>query len=129
MRIAVTSQNQRSITGHAGKSRRFIVYELTADREPVEVERLDLPKDMSLHDYHGDDHPLFNLRLDAVVTGGAGSGFVQRMARQGIQVLTTSETDIAAALSALAAGRPLPAAAPHEHGHDHGHDHAHDQGH
>jgi predicted Fe-Mo cluster-binding NifX family protein len=115
MRIAITSQNFRSITGHAGKSRRFIVYELAPGGEATEVERLDLPKEMSLHEYHGDDHPLYGLSLDVIVTGGAGNGFRQRMARQGINVLATSETDIASALEALAAGRALPVAEPHEH--------------
>ncbi len=115
MRVAVTSQNFRTITGHAGKTRRFVVYELTADGEPKEVERLDLPQGMALHDYHDDDHPLYGLGLDAIVTGGAGEGFVQRMARFGVQVLPTAETDIAAALNALAKGQPLPAAAPHTH--------------
>ena len=123
MRIAVTSQNFRSITGHAGKSRRFIVYEVAAGTQPAELERLDLPKEMSLHEYHGDDHPLFGLGLDAILTGGAGDRFNQRMARQGIQVLATGETDIEAALNALAAGQPLPSAAPHEHEHGHDHDH------
>jgi predicted Fe-Mo cluster-binding NifX family protein len=115
MRIAVTSQNFRSITGHAGKSRRFIIYQLCAETAPTEVERLDLPKEMSLHEYHGDDHPLFGLGLDAIVTASAGAGFMQRMARQGIRVLTTAETDIDAALAAIGAGQPLPAAAPHDH--------------
>jgi predicted Fe-Mo cluster-binding NifX family protein len=121
MRIAVTSQNFRSITGHAGKSRRFIIYEVVTGSQPTELERLDLPKEMSLHEYHGDDHPLFGLGLGAILTGGAGDRFNQRMARQGIQVLTTGETDIEVALTALAAGQPLPPAAPHEH--EHGHDH------
>ena len=40
MRIAVTSQNLRTITGHAGKTRRFIVFEAEPGREPVEVDRL-----------------------------------------------------------------------------------------
>ena len=119
MRIAITSQNFRSITGHAGKSRRFIVYELSPGGDARELERLDLPKEMSLHEYHGDDHPLYMLGLDAILTGGAGNGFRQRLARQGIDVLTTSETDITSALDALAAGRALPAAAPHEHGQGH----------
>jgi predicted Fe-Mo cluster-binding NifX family protein len=115
MRIAVTSQNLRTITGHAGKTRRFIVFEAEPGREPVEVDRLDLPKELSLHAYHGDDHPLYGLGLDVIVTGGAGAGFLQRMARHGIRVVPTAETDISAAVAAVAAGEPLPEAAPHEH--------------
>jgi hypothetical protein len=44
MRIAVSSQNFRTITGHAGKSRRFIVYHAKPGETPQELERLDLPK-------------------------------------------------------------------------------------
>ncbi|MFP4247019.1 MAG: NifB/NifX family molybdenum-iron cluster-binding protein [Halochromatium sp.] len=115
MRIAVTSQNFKTITGHAGKSRRFLIYELEPGREPVEIERLDLPKDRSLHDDHGPDHPLYQRQLTAILTGGAGGPFVQRMNREGIEVITTSETDIAAALRAIASDEALPPAAPHEH--------------
>lgn len=115
MRIAVTSQNFRTITGHAGKTRRFLVYELAADAEPEEVERIDLPRGMALHDYHGDDHPLYGLGLDAIVTGGAGRGFIQRLSRYGVKVLPTAETDIAAALRALVQGKALPTPTPHTH--------------
>lgn len=115
MRIAVTSQNFKTITGHAGKSRRFLIYDLEPGTDPIEVERLDLPKEMSLHEYHGLDHPLYQHQLNAVLTGGAGENFIQRMARDGIQVFTTSETDIAAAINAIANGDDLPPAAPHEH--------------
>ncbi|NEX17795.1 MAG: nitrogen fixation protein [Halochromatium sp.] len=115
MRIAVSSQNFKTITGHAGKSRRFLIYDLEPGGEPVEVERLDLPKELSLHEYHGPDHPLYQRQLTHILTGGAGDLFIERMARQDISVITTSETDIAAALSAIANGQALPPAAPHEH--------------
>jgi predicted Fe-Mo cluster-binding NifX family protein len=108
MRIAVTSQNFKTISGHAGKTRRFIVYESDGTAPPVEVERLDLPKGLSLHDYHGDDHPLFALGLDALVTQGAGDGFRGRLARRGIQVHATSESDPLMAVQAVAVGRLLP---------------------
>lgn len=117
-RVAVTSQNFRAITGHAGKTRRFLVFETDSGGEVREVDRVDLPPGLSLHDYHGDDHPLFELGLDAIVTQGAGAGFMQRMARQGIQVHATSATDPLAAAIAVFRGEPLPAAAPH---HDHHH--------
>jgi predicted Fe-Mo cluster-binding NifX family protein len=120
MRIAVTSQNLRTITGHAGKTRRFLIYEAGADGNPTEVDRLDLPMELSLHDYHGDDHPLFELGLSAIVTQGAGHGFVQRMARHGIQVHTTSASDPLQAVTAILGGQPLPGAAPHSHDHGQG---------
>ena len=126
MRIAVTSQNFKNITGHAGKSRRFIVYEANGAGTPVEVERLDLPKEMSVHEYHGDDHPLFRLGLAALITQGAGQGFTQRMGRHGIAVHATSETDPLRAVAQVAAGLPLAAALPHDHDHDHGHAHGQD---
>jgi hypothetical protein len=113
MRIGVTSQNFRTITGHAGKTRRFLVYEATPGADPREVERLDLPPEMSLHEYHGDDHPLF--ALDALITQGHGQGFAQRLARQGVRVIATAASDPLAAVTALAAGEPLPAPLPHDH--------------
>jgi predicted Fe-Mo cluster-binding NifX family protein len=115
MRIAVSSQNFRTITGHAGKTRRFLIYALAPDSEPTEIERLELPKDLTLHAYHGPDHPLYQRQLDAVLTASAGEKFVERMNRQGIEVITTAESDIQAALQAIAAGEPLPPAEPHEH--------------
>lgn len=125
LRIAVSSQNFKTITGHAGKSRRFIVYEADGGDAPREVERLDLAPGMSMHDYQGNDHPLFGLGLQALVTQGAGQGFVQRMAQHGVRVHATSESDPLVAVARLAAGEPLSAAAPHEDDRHHGHDHDH----
>lgn len=127
MRIAVTSQNFKTITGHAGKSRRFIVFEADRSKAPTEVERLDLPQELSIHEYQGEDHPLFTLGLAALVTQGAGQGFMQRMAQHGITVHTTSESDPLRAISRLVAGTPLPAALPHDHDHCHDHADGHDR--
>lgn len=51
MRIAVTSQNFTTITRHAGKTRRFLIYEAQPGTEPAEVQRLDLPIEMSFHEF------------------------------------------------------------------------------
>jgi predicted Fe-Mo cluster-binding NifX family protein len=115
MRIAVTSQNFRTITGHAGKTRRFLIYEADPAGEARELDRVDLPMGMSMHDDHRDDHPLFQLGLDALVTQGAGQGFVARMARAGISVHRTSLADPVAAVRALAKGEPLPAPPTEDH--------------
>lgn len=107
MRIAVTSQNFRTVTGHAGKTRRFLVYEAEAGRPPHEVQRLDLPKELSFHEFHGDGaHPLDG--VDAVLTAGCGAGFVHRLARRGIRVAVTQQKDPPAAVQAYAEGHLAP---------------------
>lgn len=120
MKIGITSQNFRTISGHAGKTRRFIIIGQDESGKPVELDRLDLPKEMTMHEYRGDDHPIF--AVDVLISGGSGQGFIQRMASQGVQVLNTSETDPYAAASRVLKGEPLPAAAPHDHNHGHQHE-------
>lgn len=112
MKIGVTSQNFRTITGHAGKTRRFLVYE-SQETEIREIERLDLPKEMSMHEFRGDQHPLD--ALDVLITGGCGQGFVRRMAAKGVRVVATGETDPLRAVTGFVAGDDLPPAVPHEH--------------
>lgn len=49
MKVAVTSQNFRTVTGHAGKTWRFLVYEAEGAKVR-EVRRLDLPREQSFHE-------------------------------------------------------------------------------
>jgi predicted Fe-Mo cluster-binding NifX family protein len=107
MKIAVTSQNFRTITAHAGKCRRFLILSQNPQGQLVEQSRLDLPKEMSMHEFKGLDHPLF--QYDVVLTGSAGAGFIRRLNHHRIQVICTSETDPYAAARALLDGKPLPA--------------------
>jgi predicted Fe-Mo cluster-binding NifX family protein len=127
-KIAVSSQNFRTITGHAGKARRFIIYEVKGPGEVEEVERLDLPKTMSMHNtLESSPHPLDE--MDALITAEAGEGFLRKMARRGVEVHRTSASDPLLAAMSLAAGEDLPpleldASAHHGHGHGgggHGH--------
>jgi predicted Fe-Mo cluster-binding NifX family protein len=112
MLIAVASQNFRTITPHAGKSRRFMIFSLEPGRPPHELDRLDLPKDMSIHEYKGEGrHPLHE--VDVVIAGSAGRGFVARMAAFGVQTLATAETNPARAVELFAAGS-LPPPAPED---------------
>jgi predicted Fe-Mo cluster-binding NifX family protein len=113
MKIGVTSQNFRTITSHGGRARRFLIYQTQEGRGVEEVERLDLPKEMSMHDYHGPEHPIFD--LDVLITGSCGQGFQRRLAAQGVRVIATSATDPLQSVIDLAAGRELPPADPHDH--------------
>jgi predicted Fe-Mo cluster-binding NifX family protein len=113
MKIGVTSQNFRTITGHGGKARRFLLYQTRGDGGVEETGRLDLPKEMSMHDFHGTEHPIFG--LDVLITGSCGEGFRRRLAAQGVEVIATGATDPLQSVVDLVAGRPLPPAEPHEH--------------
>jgi len=113
MNIAVTSQNFRTITGHAGKARRFLVYTSPAEGEWVETDRVDLPKEMAMHGFGGGSHPVD--AFDVLITAGCGDGFIRKMEIRGVTVLTTSESDPLKAVETYASGQPLPEAKPHEH--------------
>jgi predicted Fe-Mo cluster-binding NifX family protein len=99
-RIAVTSQNFRTVTGHAGRARRFIIYEVRPDGTFEEVDRLDLPKDMCIHEHPVEaPHPLD--QVHHVLTGGCGPGFVNKMEMRGVQVHLTDIEDPARAVGEL----------------------------
>ena len=113
MKIAVTSQNFRTITGHAGKARRFLIYSKNKQGNWVESERLDLPKEMSLHEFRGTTHPIE--AFDVLITAGCGVGFKRRMMAMGIKLVTTSNTDPLMTVTQYASGADLPPAVPHKH--------------
>lgn len=124
MKIAVTSQNFRTVTPHAGRMRRFLVFQAGADGAPVEIDRLDLANGMAMHDV-GDDvpHPLD--AVDVVMSASCGDGFVRRMARRGIVAVTTGESDPLAAVKAYLAQHAAVGADAHRSGHRHGGCHGH----
>jgi predicted Fe-Mo cluster-binding NifX family protein len=113
MKIGVTSQNFRTITGHAGKTRRFLVFEPDGHGGAQETDRWDLSKEMSMHEFRGDAHPLDT--LDVLITAGAGQGFRERLRRRGVLVVATSASDPWRAVIDYLAGRELPPPQPHHH--------------
>ena len=92
MRFAVTNQNFRTVTGHAGRARRFLVFETQADGVPVEVARLDLDREQSIHEAAGSGaHPLDGTNV-LLSTGFAGH-FVELMAQRGTEAALTDRDD------------------------------------
>lgn len=118
MRIAVTSQNFRSVTGHAGKTRRFLVFDVGTLCDAVT--HLDLPIEMSFHEFTGGEHPLDD--VDVILTASAGPGFVAKLAQRGVRVVTCGESDPHKAVQDYLRGDLKPAL-PHDHRQQHGHAH------
>jgi predicted Fe-Mo cluster-binding NifX family protein len=110
MKIAISSKDFKTISGHAGQARRWLVYELAehARTKPLPVARqLELKKEEVIHHFEGETpHPLDEASL--IITASAGDGFLRRMAARGIDVVRTGETDPACAIAHLLAGRDQP---------------------
>jgi len=134
MKIAITSQNRKTITEHAGMCRKFWVYDIQ-NQQIVSKALLELDKEHSFHESaHAVGpqaaHPLDG--ADVLIAGSAGSGLQVRLGKRGIQVLVTTETDPDQAVAAWLAGKlPLVTTPPHDcdshhgDGHEHHHDHNH----
>lgn len=107
MKIAVTSEDYLSITGHAGQATRFLVFNAEAGREPVEIARLDLREDQTVHNLRDGAHPLDG--LDALIVGSAGQCFVERMQARGIATVAARGVSPVEAVAAYVAGllKPL----------------------
>jgi len=91
MKIAVTSQNRKSITEHAGRCRKFWVF-VAENNKIVDRELLELPKEQAFHESSPHDpHPLDD--IDVLIAGGLGQGLVMRLAQKGIKGLVTKESD------------------------------------
>jgi predicted Fe-Mo cluster-binding NifX family protein len=122
MKIAVTSQDRKTITAHAGMCRRFWIYAVDDGQQTGVKTLLELSKEQSLHESHGaGPHPLD--AVDVLIAGGMGGGLADRLARRGIQAVVTAENDPDRAVAAFVAGRLETLAAQCRDGHGHHHDH------
>jgi len=124
MKIAITSQNRKTITEHAGMCRKFWVYEVQ-DQFVVGKSLVELEKEQSFHEVaHADKaapHPLDGISL--LIAGGAGQGLKNRLAQRGVQVVVTTVTDPDQAVVDWLKGElALSSEPPHDCDHD-GHHH------
>ncbi len=102
MKVAITSQNQRTVSGHAGKTTRFVVFEVE-DKKIINRSLLELEVSNVLHEhFHGTPAPEYVhpvLEMDVVITGSMGPGFPIKMEANGIEAVMTDEKDIDLAIS------------------------------
>ena len=102
LRIAVTSQNRKTVTEHAGKCRKFWVYEVINGQVNNKT-LLELPIEQSLHESQpGQTHPLDTLNV--LISGSMGSGLKERLLQRGIHGIVTQETDPDTAVASLLSG-------------------------
>lgn len=98
MKIALASQNLRSLTAHAGKCRHFFIVDSVRPTEAVSV---NLAPSELLHNWSGNGpHPLVG--VDTLIAATVGTGVAVKLARRGMRVLATSERDLARVVERLA---------------------------
>lgn len=106
MKIAISSQDFTTITGHAGRANHFLVFQAEAGQEPQLLEKVTLSKEMTFHEYHvhspNAPHPLDGTEL--IITTSAGVNFQQRVTARGIRLVITEETDPVIAIRGFFAG-------------------------
>jgi predicted Fe-Mo cluster-binding NifX family protein len=96
MKVAISYQNGRNVSGHAGRCNRFKVYTIQ-DNKIASSEDLEFSDEIVFHNVFHDrvipfnEHPLHG--IDVIITGSMGSGFVAKMAMNGIKAVGTSERD------------------------------------
>nr|MBL8412001.1 hypothetical protein [Dechloromonas sp.] len=110
MKIAIATKDFTAVSGHAGQTRQWLVYDLSNHRSnqllPAPV-RVDLEKEQVLHVFDDSGpHPLDG--IDIVVCASAGDGFIRHMKKRRAEVLLTGETDPAVAITRILAGEALP---------------------
>ncbi len=100
MKIAIASQNRRSLTAHAGKCRHFFVVDTAAGGEPRSV---NLSPAESLAVWSGEGaHPLAD--VDVLVAATLGSGVAAKLARRGVRAIATPEREPARIVAGLLDG-------------------------
>ncbi len=113
MQIAVTGQNGREVTGHAGGCQRFWLYNIV-NGSIHEKRMIEIGISESFHESPaGCPRPLDT--VEVLLTGGMGQGLAHRLAQRRIEALVTTETDPDAAVLAYLSGS-LPRGEPHVHG-------------
>lgn len=91
MKIAVTSQNRKTVTEHAGRCRKFWVF-VIENNQIVSRELLELPKEQAFHEISSkESHPLDGVEL--LISASIGPGLMARLERKGAKGLVTKETD------------------------------------
>lgn len=102
MKIAVTSQNQKTVTEHAGKCRKFWIYDIEAGAIAGK-KLIELAFEQS---FYASRHQLASplTEVNVLISGSMGAALYQCLLEAGIRPLITSEESPDEAVTAFLAG-------------------------
>lgn len=92
MKIALASSDFDTVTGHAGRAKRWLIYTVDEHGQATQpVSHIELSSEQVLHHHQvGTPHPLDDVSV--VIATSAGDGFLRHMEKMGIQAILTGET-------------------------------------
>ena len=107
MKIAVaTKDDWAQVSGHAGQTRDWLVFDCHPGAPLPEPQRIELTKEQLPHHFKDvGPHPLQG--VEVMITASAGDGYLRHMEKWGAQVMLTGETDPVTALKKILAGEVL----------------------
>jgi predicted Fe-Mo cluster-binding NifX family protein len=107
MKIAVaTKDNWSMVSGHAGQTTDWLLYDCQPGEPLPGATRIQLTKSQLPHHFQDDGpHPLHGVEI--MVAASAGTGYMRHMQSWGAQVLLTGETNPLTALEKIMAGEAL----------------------
>jgi len=92
--IAITSQNKKTITKHAGQCKNYLIYTIEND-EIVSKKIIELSEEETLHYtfHHSSDENCKNILFDAdiLLTGSIGNGAINRLAKENVTAYIVKE--------------------------------------
>lgn len=140
-KIAVTVQNRRTISEHAGRCKNFLIYTI---QNSVITNKylLELTEDETLHNvfHNGPNSESILFNMNILITRGIGEGAINKLATKNVVCLKVGEKDPDLAIEKLINGT-LEAYTPisvescgsncgqHKHKHEHTHNHNHSNKH
>lgn len=121
--IAVTSQNKKTVTKHAGECRNYFIYTIlkneVTSKKVLELHDNEILK-YTFHEDKSNDPKNILYDVDILLTGSIGPGGVNNLAKQNVTAYVIKEKDPDVAVEKLIKGT-LEAFAPVSHGkHHHG---------
>jgi predicted Fe-Mo cluster-binding NifX family protein len=107
MKIAIaTKDNWTVVSGHAGQTRDWLLFDCQPGAPLPEPQRIQLSKEQLPHHFKDDGpHPLHG--VEVLISASAGDGYIRHMAQWGAHVVLTGETDPLTALNKIIAGEAL----------------------
>ena len=107
MKIAIaTKDNWTKVSGHAGQTRDWLVFDCQPGQPIPEPLHVQLTREQLPHHFEDDGpHPLHGIEI--MIAASAGDGYIRHMKKWGANVLLTGESDPRVALQKILAGEVL----------------------